>query len=217
MSRRRRRPVDRSAYAGWIPLACIMAAICLVAISAIVWVTSPNWGLHNAIAPSRDVGVIPTVPSKPSPLITPDRIEIPKIGTDAAVFAIPTAADGALDPPIDPRQVGWWDGGVRPGSPKGTAIITSHINYAGVAGALARIGLLNPGDAVYIYGINAAKTVKAKYTITGVRSYYKTALPYKEIFDQKSVGRVALVTCGGPFDQATGNYLENIVVFAVPA
>jgi hypothetical protein len=28
---------------------------------------------------------------------------------------------------------------------------------------------------------------------------------------------VALVTCGGPFDAATGNYLDNIVAFAVPA
>jgi hypothetical protein len=24
------------------------------------------------------------------------------------------------------------------------------------------------------------------------------------------------VTCGGPFDASTGNYLDNIVVFAVP-
>lgn len=217
MSKRRRRPVDRAAYTGWIPYFCIVAAICLVAVSAIIWVTSPNWGLHNVIAPSRNIGAIPTTVSKPSVLITPNRIAIPKIGTSAPVFPISTGANGTLDPPIDPRQVGWWDGGVRPGAPKGTAIITSHINYAGVAGALARIGLLNPGDAVYIYGINDNKKVEAKYTITGVRSYYKTALPYKEIFDQKSAGRVALVTCGGPFDQATGNYLENIVVFAVPA
>jgi hypothetical protein len=56
-----------------------------------------------------------------------------------------------------------------------------------------------------------------KFAITGVRTYHKTALPYKEIFDQKSVGRLAIVTCGGPFDAQTGNYLENIVAFAVPA
>jgi len=26
-----------------------------------------------------------------------------------------------------------------------------------------------------------------------------------------------LITCGGPFDSATGNYLDNIVAFARPS
>ena len=50
-----------------------------------------------------------------------------------------------------------------------------------------------------------------------MRTYHKTTLPYKQIFDQKSVGRLAIVTCGGAFDARTGNYLDNIVAFAVPA
>jgi hypothetical protein len=29
--------------------------------------------------------------------------------------------------------------------------------------------------------------------------------------------RLALITCRGPFDRATGSYLANIVVFAVSA
>jgi hypothetical protein len=52
--------------------------------------------------------------------------------------------------------------------------------------------------------------------ITGVRTYTKKALPYKEIFNQNSVGRLAIVTCGGPFDASTGHYLDNIVAYAVP-
>jgi hypothetical protein len=50
-----------------------------------------------------------------------------------------------------------------------------------------------------------------------VRTYNKHALPWQEIFDQKSVGRLAIVTCGGPFDASTGNYRDNIVAFAVPS
>ena len=61
------------------------------------------------------------------------------------------------------------------------------------------------------------KRHEVRFKITGVRTYRKTRLPYKEIFDQKSVGRIAIVTCGGPFDASTGNYLDNIVAFAVPA
>jgi hypothetical protein len=40
-------------------------------------------------------------------------------------------------------------------------------------------------------------------------------LPYKKIFDQHAPGRLAIVTCGGPFDASTGNYEDNIVAFAV--
>jgi hypothetical protein len=209
-----------SAYAGWIPFLCIMAAIFLVAGSAITWVTSPNWGLHNAIAPARNIGEIPTaqtLPALASTLVAPNRIDIPKLGTDAPIFPIVTKPDGALEPPINPRQVGWWSGGVKPGAPIGTAIITGHINYAGVEGAMARIGTLDPGDIVYIRGLAAGTKVTVKFKITGVRTYIKRALPYQEIFSQTSVGRVALVTCGGPFDATTGNYLDNIVAFAVPA
>jgi hypothetical protein len=68
-----------------------------------------------------------------------------------------------------------------------------------------------------VYGKRQHKEVGLKFLITGVRTYDKTALPYKEIFDQNSVGRLAIVTCGGAFDPSTGNYLDNIVAFAVPA
>ncbi len=98
-----------------------------------------------------------------------------------------------------------------------TAILDGHVNYKGVDGVLARIGSLDPGDTVYITGLHNGKKTRVKFTITGVRTYHKTALPYREIFDQTSVGRLAIVTCGGPFDAQTGNYLENIVAFAVPA
>jgi hypothetical protein len=82
---------------------------------------------------------------------------------------------------------------------------------------MAAIGKLNPGDAVYVFGKqNAQARHEVKFRVTGVRTYHKKHLPYKEIFDQKSVGRIAIVTCGGPFDAATGSYLDNIVVFAVP-
>ena len=84
-------------------------------------------------------------------------------------------------------------------------------------GALGRIGDLNPGDIVYIYGVGRdKKRGRLRLKITGVRTYSKKALPFAEFFDQSSVGRVAIVTCGGPFDASTGNYLDNIVAFAVP-
>jgi sortase family protein len=148
--------------------------------------------------------------------VSPHSIEIPKLAARAPIVKVGTR-DRELDIPLDPKIVGWWDGGARPGARTGTAILAGHINFSGVSGVLARIGTLDPGDTVYVTGVHHAKKVRLKFRITGVRTYHKTALPYRQIFDQRSVGRLAIVTCGGPFDASTGNYEDNIVAFAVPA
>jgi hypothetical protein len=224
--RRRRRTADPRIlavleYTGWVPFACLIAAMMLVAVAGMTWVTSPYWG-HNPQAKARNVGVIPTAPppmaSPVAEIVSPNRIEIPKLKANAPIVKVGTTPDGELEVPIDPKKVGWWQYGAKPGAKVGTAILAGHINYAGVTGSMAQIGKLNPGDEVDVYGTqNASGQHEVRFTVTGVRTYHKTALPYKQIFDQKSVGRIAIVTCGGPFDASTGNYLDNIVVFAVPA
>ena len=144
-------PAVVSAYSGWVPFLCVIAAIALLATSAITWVTAPNWGLHNVIAAPRDVGV--TAPtSTPAGAkvqdvsLSPFSIEIPAIKAEAPILDIGTSADKELEPPQDPTKVGWWKYGAKPGAATGTAVITGHINYAGVAGALGEIGRLNPGE-----------------------------------------------------------------------
>ena len=224
-SRKRRRSADTPVlrlleYTGWAPFACLIAAIMTIALAGITWVTSPYWG-HNPQAKARNVGVIPTVAPRTkavADIVSPNRIEIPKLNANAPIVKVGTTSDGELEVPLDAKKVGWWQYGAKPGSATGTAILAGHINYAGVTGSMARIGKLNPGDEVDVYGTqNVDARHEVKFKVTGVRTYHKTHLPYREIFDQKSVGRIAIVTCGGPFDASTGNYRDNIVVFAVPA
>ncbi len=205
-------------YTGWVPFACAIAAMITIALAGITWVTSPYWG-HNPQAQARNVGVVPTLqaPSAVADIVSPNRIVIPKIHANSRIVRVGTTPDGELEIPLDPKTVGWWQYGAKPGATVGTAILAGHINYAGVTGSMARIGTLDPGDAVFVFGKqNAQAKHEVRFTVTGVRTYHKTHLPYQEIFDQKSVGRIAIVTCGGPFDASTGNYLDNIVVFAVP-
>jgi hypothetical protein len=210
-------PRARSSGLGdWIPFVCVLAAILLVSGSAITWVTAPNWGKHNAIAVPRDVGAVPSVQGVLAALISPNLIEIPKLKSTAPIVDVGTLAGGALEIPANPKTVGWWAHGAKPGARKGTAILAGHINAAGVEGALARIGTLDPGDIVLVDGLENGKRTQVRFKITGVRTYTKKALPYKEIFNQNSVGRLAIVTCGGPFDASTGHYLDNIVAYAVP-
>jgi LPXTG-site transpeptidase (sortase) family protein len=210
------KPKRRARLMSAVPFAFAVVAIVLVAAAGITYVVSPNWGKHNATAAARNVGTVPTIHGKLVSYVSPDSISIPKIDAKAPIVHVGTQ-NRELAIPLNPKIVGWWDGGARPGAKKGTAVLAGHINYSGVTGVLARIGTLNPGDTVYVTGLHKKQKVRLKFRITGVRTYKKTVLPYKQIFDQASVGRLALVTCGGPFDSSTGNYEDNIVAFAVPA
>ena len=205
---------------GGVPFVVAVLAILLVTGSAITWVTAPNWGKVTTAAPARNVGTVPSNtnlgPTKLISYIAPNRIEIPAINASAPIVKVGTDPNRELQIPLDPKIVGWWDGGAYPGAAIGTAVFAGHINYAGVQGELARIGTLNPGDHVFITGLRFGKTIRLEFKVTGVRTYRKTKLPFAQIFDQNVVGRVAIVTCGGPFDAQTGNYLDNIVVYAVP-
>lgn len=201
----------------WVPFACAIATVIVVAIASITWITSPYFGRNNAQAEQRNVGVVPvTGAAFAAALREPNRIEIPQLKAVAPIIKVGTTPDGELDVPLNPKVVGWWSPGAKPGARKGTAIFAGHINYAGVTGTLADIGKLNPGDQVLVFGKHSGKKTEIKFKISGVRTYHKTRLPYKQIFDQHSVGRLAIVTCGGPFDASTGNYLDNVVAFAVP-
>jgi hypothetical protein len=205
--------------APYVPFLSVLAAILTVSAAALLWVTSPNWATHITHSTAvRNVGTVPsakhTVPAAEI-LLAPIRVDVPRLGVTAQIINVGTTSTGALDVPENPKIVGWWDGGARPGAKKGTAVLTSHINFAGVEGALANIGALNPGDDVFVYGFNKGKTQKLHFVITGVRTYSKHGLPYQEIFNQNVAGRLVLVTCGGPFDASTGNYLDNIVAYAV--
>ena len=220
----RRRRLLAPAGLGLLPLACVLGVVLMLAVATLTWLTSPYYGRSEAApTPPPAVGTVPTATSSPTSrpvlvAVAPNRIAIPALKAQAPIVDVGTTPDGELDVPVNPRTVGWWSPGAKPGAAKGTAILAGHINYAGVTGTFADIGHLRPGDEIDVYGKqNAGGKAMIKFRVTGVRTYHKTRLPYRQLFDQNGIGRMVLVTCGGPFDASTGNYLDNIVAFAVPA
>ncbi|HYJ68963.1 MAG TPA: class F sortase [Nocardioidaceae bacterium] len=141
--------------------------------------------------------------------VEPQRLRIPSLGIDAPV--LPITSDGAsLVPPSDPQAVGWWSDGARPGSDRGTAILTGHTVSTG-GGVFDDLDQMRPGQRVQIL----SNGPHLRLRVSSVTIYHKTALAEHaaEIFDQATQGRVALVTC----DDWTGtDYLSNVVVIATP-
>jgi hypothetical protein len=204
------------ARVGWVPFACAIGTLVVVAGSALTWNVSPYWGRNGDQVPASAGGNVTTRAAARTVRLSPHRIEIPTLHAEAPIVKVGTTPGGELNIPLNPRTVGWWSPGAKPGARQGTAILAGHINYAGVTGALADIGRLRPGNRVLIFGLHRGRHTALVFRVTGVHTFHKTHLPYRRIFAQNVPGRVALVTCGGPFDAATGNYLDNIVAFAVP-
>ena len=55
-----------------------------------------------------------------------------------------------------------------------------------------------------------------RYVIESVTYYPKAELPVNNLFARSGTDSLVLITCGGPFDQATGRYADNVVAVATP-
>jgi hypothetical protein len=143
----------------------------------------------------------------------PTRVRVASVGIDAAV--LPVGIDlrrGALGTPQSIRHAGWWKDGRGPGATSGTILIAGHVDSArSGAGAFFALHKARAGDNVQL---QAASGRTFSYRVTSVRSSRKEALPTR-IYSGSGRPRLVLVTCGGPFNPATGHYRDNIIVTAV--
>ncbi len=137
----------------------------------------------------------------------PQRISVPHLGVSAAVIGI-KAQGGSLNPPSNPRVVGWWSDGAKPGAKKGSAVLTGHTVHNG-GGAFDDLDELIRGDQVLVMTDKG----RLKYEVDSVTTYRKQSLAKHagEVFDQGVPGRLVLVTCE---DWNGSVYLSNAVVVA---
>jgi hypothetical protein len=171
-------------------------------------------GPHSAGAPA------------PSQRLGPNLLVIPSIGTTAPVVAVGAAGPdgGALDVPSRIDEVGWWDGtwqspeGVtrekvaKPGQP-GVALLAGHIDSAVQGeGALYRLQQVKQGADITVTDDHSRAT---HWRVTWLQVVPKTELP-AALFVNHGPPRLAVVSCGGPFDTATGHYVDNVIAWAVP-
>ncbi|MEV4660042.1 class F sortase [Micromonospora sp. NPDC049301] len=148
----------------------------------------------------------------PLPRAAPVRVQIPAIDVRAAVVPIGADAAGVLEvPPLDrPTLAGWYRHGVSPGE-TGNAVLVGHVDSAAGPAVFFDLGRLRAGQEIRITRADARVTT---FTVDVVRSYPKDRFPTTLVYGPADVAGLRLITCGGRFDAGTGNYVDNIVVFA---
>jgi hypothetical protein len=156
----------------------------------------------------------PSVPGAAVSSWVPVSLAVPALDIDAAVVTV-SAGGGQLGVPQAIGQVGWWAQGGIPGAPTGTVVLDGHVDSAvDGLGALWPLRNARPGESITLTGAVGASTV---YRVDAIRAYDKSSLPPSLFVGPAGPPALVLITCGGPFDRASGHYEDNVVVYATPA
>ncbi|HST25269.1 MAG TPA: class F sortase [Gaiellaceae bacterium] len=147
--------------------------------------------------------------------LTPTQVKVGSVNIDAPVSPVGIdLAQGILGVSSDIHRTGWWADGVQPGDKTGTVLIAGHVDSATAgAGAFFNVKSAKAGEKVEVT-TSGGRTFT--YKVVSVKSYLKSQLP-TDVWSKQGRARLVLVTCGGPFDQQTKHYRDNIVLTAVPA
>jgi sortase (surface protein transpeptidase) len=155
--------------------------------------------------------------ARPLARSAPVTIRIPGIGVNAPVMKVGRDADGTVQvPPLAEHNLtGWYRYGPSPGQ-RGPAVILGHVDSATGVSVFYYLKNMHAGDKVLV---TLADGKVATFAVDGLQRVAKDAFPTASVYGRAGYPSLRLITCGGPFDQATGHYVDNIIVYAhlVPA
>jgi sortase (surface protein transpeptidase) len=140
----------------------------------------------------------------------PLRLEIPGIGVSTGLERLGRAPDRTVEVPSDWDVAGWYAEGPRPGDP-GSAVVLGHVDSRSGPAVFYRLDELRPGDPVEVVRADGSR---ARFRVDRTELYDKARFPTADVYYPTLTPMLRLVTCGGPFDAATGHYRANVIVFA---
>lgn len=168
-------------------------------------------GAAGLVLPSPELEAAPAAGYRAMAAARPVRLVVPALKIRAPILPIEVNANAVLDPPRNPRDVGWWQRSAKPGATTGQTVLTGHTVHTG-GGVMDKLGTLRKGQLVRVVTPSGTMT----YSATRVVTWSKPELARRavEIFAQKRGDvRLVLITCSG---WTGSSYTSNVVVFAEP-
>ena len=169
-------------------------------------------GVGAMPAPTGPI-VAPPQSAEPRPAARPVSLSIPLIGVHTRLITLALTRDGSLQVPATTSVAGWFAAGPRPGA-IGSAVIAGHIDSYRGPGVFFRLDELRPGNRIYV---RRSDRTTVMFRVTAVHRYLKDHFPTQTVYGATPDAELRLITCGGAFDDATGHYLSNVVVYATEA
>jgi len=162
----------------------------------------------------------PAPPAAPLAGVAPVELRIDSVGVDAPI-ELGAVTDGAMQDPSGPWIVSWYDALGKVGQ-GGNVVLAGHVDYynAGPDGTPGpavfwNVRDLPPGAIIQVVGEDGQSY---DYTVQWTQAYAAAELT-PDVIQSDIVGdtgqeTLTLITCGGDFDPATGEYLQRWVVRA---
>ncbi|GAA0948848.1 class F sortase [Nonomuraea longicatena] len=150
----------------------------------------------------------PTLPKS-----EPTSVSVPRIGVkDAPIDPVGLNPDQSVEvPPLDrPELVGWYEHRPTPGE-AGPAVLLGHVDARGKPAVFYRAHTLRQGDVITV---ERADGTTARFAVDAVERVDKDAFPTEKVYGATDSAELRLVTCGGAFDEASGHYEDNVIVYA---
>jgi sortase (surface protein transpeptidase) len=140
----------------------------------------------------------------------PTGVRIPAIGVEqASLTELGLKDDGAMEVP-DFGDAGWYERGPKPGEPGG-AVIAAHYDSTDGPDVFYDLAELERGDVVEV---DAADGRTGVWRVVDSEQTPKDELPGDRLWPGGDEPQLALITCGGVFDDSTGHYTHNEIVYA---
>lgn len=185
----------------------------LVAATAAVLLSLLGCGSESPAMPAVPPAAAAPVPINADalPASQPLSVQVPSIGVRTGeLIDLGLTAERELEVPDDAVTAGWFELSPTPGE-VGPAVIAAHVDYAGVPGAFTRLRDVQRGDGI---AVARADRTTAVFTVYQMQRHPKSEFPTQRVYGNTETPELRLITCGGAFDEASGNYLDNVVVYA---
>ncbi len=148
--------------------------------------------------------------------LVPVQMVVPNAGVDAPVETGAITPEGAMVDPSGAWVVTWYDAIAAPGQ-NTNVVMAAHLDYWDVGPAVfSKVPSLPPGDLVSLYMEDGSQF---DYAIEWTRLYHVATELTPDVIQTEVVGdtgreSLTMITCGGEFDYAAGEYLNRYVIRA---
>lgn len=154
-----------------------------------------------------------TEPPKPLAMekSEPVAINVPAISLEANISKVGQRNDGSIEMPGATKYLaGWYENSPTPGE-IGPSIIVGHVDNLKGPSVFWNLRKLKVGDSVTVSRSDGSNAV---FTVVGVEMFGQTSFPTEKVYGNTDQAELRLITCGGTFSRSSGQYSDNLVVFA---
>jgi sortase family protein len=145
----------------------------------------------------------------PAASASPVQLFIASLNLHPLVESVAVERSGAMSPPYNYFDVGWYKLGPVPGDP-GDAVIDGHAGYPDQPLVFGKLSKLRLDDKIVVVLADGSRRT---FLVDSVKSWPWTAHP-TGLFQPDGPARLTLITCSGKFNDKTYAYADRLVVEA---